>query len=86
MMDSGASPRHRIDASKTLDAFAANGPQAVPASERILIQINLGADVEYYSKSRAIDPHDADPNIDTTTLAIVAAKNRSGSDNDGGHI
>jgi hypothetical protein len=71
MMDPGASPKHRIDASKTLDAFAA-GPQAGAAESRFVIKIDLGGDVEYYSESRAIDPNDVDPNIDTTTLARIA--------------
>jgi hypothetical protein len=71
----GASPRHRIESAKELRAISANGPEATPAADRIQIVINLGADVvERYDKSRAIDPHDADPNVDTTTLAMIAAK------------
>ena len=73
MMDSGASPKHRIDASKTLDQFAANGPDAAAAdSTRFIIQINLGDDhVERYNKSRAIDADDVDP--DAASQGVVAA-------------
>ena len=45
MRDAGASPKHRIDASKALDAFADPGPTHAPdSSERFSIIINLGAD------------------------------------------
>jgi hypothetical protein len=86
MLDANASPKHRIDASKTLDAFAANGPEATPASERFVITINLGADVvERYDKSIAINPNDVDPNDIKTTpqglLPIIAANKRK---DDGG--
>ena len=44
-LDPDASPKHRIDASKTLDAFADNGPTHAPdTSERFSIVINLGND------------------------------------------
>src|SRR5262245_42416024 len=84
MLDASASPKHRIDASKTLDAFAANGPEAAPAADRFVITINLGGDVERYSKSIAIDANDVDPNdADTDTapqglIAAIAAKKRDG--------
>jgi hypothetical protein len=45
MLDASASPKHRIDSAKALDAFAANGSEAAPASDRFQITINLGADV-----------------------------------------
>src|SRR5262245_37429024 len=81
MLDASASPKHRIDASKTLDAFAANGPEATPASERFVITINLGSDVERYSKSIAIDPNDVDPNdTNTTMLPVIAAKKKDDGD------
>ena len=44
MLDASASPKHRIDSAKALDAFAANGPEAAPASDRFEITINLGSD------------------------------------------
>jgi hypothetical protein len=86
MLDASASPKHRIDASKTLDAFAANEPEAAPAADRFVITINLGGDVERYSKSIAIDANDVDPN-DTATntaprglIASTTAKKRDGGD------
>jgi hypothetical protein len=85
MLDASASPKHRIDASKTLDAFAANGPEAAPASERFVITINLGGDVERYSKSIKVDPNDIDPNDSSDTpqelLPVIAANKRK---DDGG--
>jgi hypothetical protein len=84
MLDANASPKHRIDASKTLDAFAANGPEAAPASERFVITINLGGEVERYSKSIAIDANDVDPNdTDSAPRGLIAsttAKKRDGGD------
>ena len=85
MLDGNASPKHRIDASKTLDAFAANGPEATAAADRFIITINLGSDVERYNKSIAINANDVDPN-DTDTapqglLPIIAANRGKG---DGG--
>jgi hypothetical protein len=53
MNDPGASPRHRVDAIKTRDSFAANGPEGVPAADRFIIQINLGEDVLKFNKSIA---------------------------------
>ena len=48
MSDASASPRHRVDAIKTLDGFAANGPEGAPAADRFVIQINLGDHVERF--------------------------------------
>jgi hypothetical protein len=77
MLDASASPKHRIDASKALDAFAANGPESAPASDRFQIIINLGDDVLKFDKSIAIDANDVDPNdTKTTTLPIIAAKKK----------
>jgi hypothetical protein len=84
MLDASASPKHRIDASKTLDAFAANGPEATAAADRFIITINLGSDVERYNKSIKVDPNDIDPN-DTGTdnaprglIAAIAGKKGNG--------
>ena len=86
MLDASASPKHRIDASKTLDAFAANGPETTAAADRFIITINLGSDVERYNKSIAINANDVDPNdIDTKPqglLPMIAANKRK--DDDGG--
>ena len=86
MLDGNASPKHRIDASKTLDAFAAHGPEATAAADRFIITINLGSDVERYNKSIAINPNDVDPN-DTPTdiaprglIASTTAKKKDGGD------
>ena len=77
MLDASASPKHRIDASKTLDAFAANGPEAASASDRFVITINLGSEVLHFDEPNAIDANDVDPNhIDTTTLAVIAPKKK----------
>jgi hypothetical protein len=88
MLDSAASPKHRIDSAKVLDQFAANGPEAAPAADRFIITINLGADhIEHYNKSITINPNDIDPNDTDTTpqglLPIIAAKNKSRDGSDG---
>src|SRR5262249_61075862 len=44
MMDTSASARHRVDAIKTLDTFADNGPKDTSSGDRFVIQINLGED------------------------------------------
>ena len=81
MLDDNANARHRIDASKTLNDFAANGPgQGAPAADRFVITINLGSDTLKFDKSIAIDPNDVDPN-DTGAapqglLPIIAAKKK----------
>jgi hypothetical protein len=86
MLDASASPKHRIDSAKALDAFAANGPEAAPATDRFQITINLGADTLRFDKSIAIDPNDVDPLNDTDAtpqglLAVIAANTRK---DDGG--
>ena len=50
MFDASASPKHRIDSAKALDALAANGPESVPASDRFMIQINIGDVTERYKQ------------------------------------
>jgi hypothetical protein len=65
MRDPGANERHRIDAVKTLDALAANGPEAAPTADRFIITINLNSDgsdhVEHYDKSITINANDTTP-------------------------
>jgi hypothetical protein len=64
MLDENANNRHRLDACKVLDDFSQTGPASTPASDRFIITINLGADlngnpiVEKYDKSIKIDPND----------------------------
>src|SRR5262245_6562772 len=86
MLDANASPKHRIDASKALDAFAANGPEAAPALDRFQIIINLGDDVLKFDKSIEINPNDADPNNTDTApqglLPIIAANKRKDDGSD----
>jgi hypothetical protein len=83
MLDASASPKHRIDASKTLDALATPPAQAAAADrDRFIIQINLGTDadgkeiVQRFNKSRSIKPYDddVDPNhTDTAPQDVIAA-------------
>jgi hypothetical protein len=77
MNSTEANDRHRIDACKTLNDFASNGPGAsAPAGDRFLIQINLGSDVLTFNKSIKPDPNDIDlgNNIDTSMIAAIASK------------
>ena len=84
--DPGQNSRHRIDAGLALDKMAANsGPEGAPASDRFIIQINLGADVLKFDRSIEINPHDIDPNdvhaSDTpNVIAAIAAKKDDDSD------
>jgi hypothetical protein len=54
--DASASPRHRVDAIKTLDGMAAGGPAEAATQDRFIITINLGTDssgrpvVEHFDK------------------------------------
>ena len=91
MSDPSASPRHRVDAIRTLDGFAANGPQTAPAGDkdRFVITINLGADhIERYSKSIDINANDVDDpdNVDDAPQGVIAAmatsKPKGGGDGD----
>ena len=66
--DVSASPRHRVDALKVLDDFAATGPAAAAAQDRFVITINLNGDVEHFDKSISISADDTPP------VAITAAK------------
>jgi hypothetical protein len=91
MRDPGANARHRLDACKVLDDFSANGPQAAPAGDRFIIQINLGADsdgrpiVEKFNKSIAIDANDIDPD-NMGMMAAIAMKKSTDGGNGEGHI
>jgi hypothetical protein len=84
MLDDKASPKHRIDASKVLDGFAANGAQGAPAADRFIIQINLGGDVEYFNKSGTVTADDPDDVNGASQVTIVAADKPAdvGNDND----
>jgi hypothetical protein len=90
MNDPSASPRHRVDACKTLDTFAANGPEAAPASDRFVITINLGSDTLRFDKSIAPNANDIDPfnDVDATPQDVIAAiaTTKPNGGNDGGHL
>jgi hypothetical protein len=84
LLDEKTSPKHRIDASKTLDAFAANGPQAAAEQDRVVITINLGADERLrFNKSIAVDPNDSDPETMPQELLPIIAANRRTDDGNG---
>jgi hypothetical protein len=91
MDDAGASPRHRVDAIKTLDAIATPPAQAAPADrDRFIIEINLGTDadgkeiVQRFNKSIAplmpneVDPNDPDSAPQDVIAAIAAKKKGDG--------
>ena len=85
--DVSASPRHRVDAIKTLDGMAAVGPAGVPAADRFIINIVLNSDGSvsepaalHFNKSirplepGEIDPDDSGPDVDTSVVAAITAK------------
>src|SRR5262245_31904487 len=85
MDDVSASPRHRVDAVKTLDDLAANVPEKVPAADRFIISIHLGADVEHYNKSRVINANDPD-DITPNSVAPITTKKSQDDDDGSEHI
>jgi hypothetical protein len=73
--DANASPRHRVDAIKTLDSFAANGPGTAGAGTIFEIRIDLGGGhVEHYSKTIAIsaEPNDVNEHDSRPPLTAIA--------------
>jgi hypothetical protein len=56
MDDPKASARHRVDSVKALDALADPGPQAAAEQERIVIKIDMGADL----RAKGQEPNPAD--------------------------
>lgn len=79
--DAGQSARHRIDSAKVLNDFASNGPgQSAPASDRILIQINIGDETLKFDKSRTpdADPLNTDDTLEEWLPAIAASKREEG--------
>jgi hypothetical protein len=85
LLDNTANARHRIDSCKVLNDFAANGPEAAPASDRFIISIVLNSDNSggepaalHFNKSirplspGEVDPDDVDP--DTGMVAAITAK------------
>jgi len=84
LRDDNASPRHRIEASREIRAVAGTGPETTPASDRFVIQINLGEDYKLrFDKSITPVSNDKDVEIiDSTLLPMIAANKQEG--NDGG--
>ena len=81
LLDDSANARHRIDSCKVLNDLASNGPGDIaPASDRSIIQINLGEDVVRFNKSvrplepGEIDPDDSSPDTAQGVIAALAAK------------
>lgn len=86
MLDERASPRHRVDAAKTLDAFAANGPETPAPGARFVITINLGeGHIEHYDKPLTIGPNDVNPDdINNNSMGAIAAIATKKGDGNGG--
>jgi hypothetical protein len=62
MSDERASPRHRVDAIKTLDVMSATNPEAAPVEDRFQITINLSADEKIVINKPYAKTIDPDPN------------------------
>jgi hypothetical protein len=74
MLDASASPKHRIDASKVLDTFAANRPGAAAEQDRFIIRIDLtagGGEVLEFNKPLKPDPNDGEIIDATPQKALV---------------
>jgi len=56
MDDPKANARHRVDSIKALNAIADPGPEAATGEEKVIISINLGADLR--AKGQDPDPGD----------------------------
>jgi hypothetical protein len=83
--DVSASPRHRVDAIKTLDGMAAVGPAGVPAADRFQITIVLDSDTTLkFDKSIKPDVHDIDPNHPDDMPMIAASTAKKTTENGGG--
>jgi hypothetical protein len=82
LRDNSASPRHRIEAAREIRTSASVGPDAA-ATDRIIIEINLGAD-EKLVIDKPIKPGPIDDElIDVTPLAAIAANKRTTEDGGG---
>lgn len=91
MSDPKSNARHKVDAIKTLDALADNGPKSAPDGERIQIIIDLGGGTKFtFGKGIEPNSNDIDPNdgeiIDATPqelLPVIAANKRTTEDGGG---
>jgi len=77
LLDPKQSAKHRIDSAKVLDSFSGNGPKDAPEQDRVVIRIDLGADVR--AKGQESNPADVieieasvrpNPNPDDNTLSL----------------
>ena len=86
--DSNASPRHRVDAIKTLDGMAANGPAGVPAADCFSIVINLGDQVLSFDKPIKPDanPKHIDAAPQTEWLPVIETSEKKDGGGGQGHI
>src|SRR5215831_5640710 len=50
--DASASPRHRIESARELRQISANGPNAAPENDRVIIKIDLTSD----DRLRSVEP------------------------------
>jgi hypothetical protein len=86
MSDEQANARHRIEAIRELRQTAVPENQnAQPQSDRFIITINLGADVEVYNKSIAINADDVAPDAKLTAAGrpkLTVLSNDGISDNE----
>jgi len=86
MDDPNANHRHVVDAIKTLDALADNGPERTPTSdERFSIVINLGNDekIRIDKQIGRVEPHNSKTieHDDMPLFAAIAASKRTDDGN-----
>src|SRR5262249_3646794 len=81
MDDPKQSAKHRIDSAKVLDDFGANGPKAAPEQDRVIIRIDMGADL----RAKGLENNPADvlvvetsvqPNPDPNNTHIIDHQTR----------
>ena len=82
MIDASASPRHRVDAIKTLDSFTTNPQEGAAAADRFVINMVIDGQVEHYDKPRAVCIDDGESNVGTAApqRALPAANKWDGGD------
>lgn len=81
--DSKASPRHRVDAIRTLDHLADNGPDSPAARDVFQITINLGGgDILRFGGSRTPDPNDGKTTINHNHVDVIEHDTTTDDDDD----
>ena len=73
MSDPRSNARHKVDAIKTLDTLADNGPRAAPDAERFTIIIDLSAAGEEKKIVINTNPNDNNDTIDGETIDVTPA-------------